>query len=103
MNANQLFHAAIHALVPGAPIESVVEDDSAVGQMTPGAVRIPVEGVLPSFDGATAWLNSPPLTPAGLRGKVVLASFWPTPASTGCASFSTSAPGPGNTPATGWW
>ena len=28
------------------------------------------------FDGATGWLNSPPLTPAGLRGKVVLADFW---------------------------
>src|SRR2546430_16888544 len=76
MNASQLVHAAIHALVRGAPIESVVEDDSAVGQMTPGAVRLPVEGVLPSFDGATAWLNSPPLTPAGLRGKVVLIDFW---------------------------
>jgi thiol-disulfide isomerase/thioredoxin len=40
------------------------------------AARLPVEGELPSFDGATAWLNSPPLTPAGLRGKVVLAGFW---------------------------
>jgi hypothetical protein len=40
------------------------------------APRLPVEGELPSFDGATGWLNSPPLTPAGLRGKVVLASFW---------------------------
>ena len=76
MKANQLFHAAIHALAPGAPIESFVKDDSAVGQMTPGAVRLPIEGVLPSFDGATAWLNSPPLTPAGLRGKVVLIDFW---------------------------
>ena len=37
---------------------------------------LPVEGELPSFDGATGWLNSPPLTAAGLRGKVVLASFW---------------------------
>src|SRR5207248_7843341 len=71
-----LFPAAIHALVPGAPLESVVEDDSAVGQMPPGAVHLPIEGVLPSFDGATAWLNSPPLTPAGLRGKVVLIDFW---------------------------
>ena len=76
MKVNQLFHAAMHALAPGAPIESVVEDDSAVGQMTPGAVRLPIEGMLPSFDGATAWLNSPPLTPAGLRGKVVLIDFW---------------------------
>jgi thiol-disulfide isomerase/thioredoxin len=39
-------------------------------------LRLPVEGELPSLDGATGWLNSPPLTPAGLRGKVVLASFW---------------------------
>jgi thiol-disulfide isomerase/thioredoxin len=38
--------------------------------------QLPVEGELPSFDGATGWLNSPPLTPAGLGGKVVLASFW---------------------------
>ena len=38
--------------------------------------RLPVEGELPSFGGATGWLNSPPLTPAGLRGKVVLIDFW---------------------------
>src|SRR5215831_4604280 len=35
----------------------------------------PIEGELPAFDGATAWLNSAPLTPAGLRGHVVLVSF----------------------------
>ncbi len=40
------------------------------------SVRLPVEGELPAFGGATGWLNSPPLTPAGLRGKVVLAGFW---------------------------
>lgn len=34
------------------------------------------EGRLPSFDGATTWLNSSPLTPGGLRGKVVLVQFW---------------------------
>ena len=38
--------------------------------------ELPVEGHLPSFDGATGWLNSPPLTPAGLRGRVVLVDFW---------------------------
>ena len=31
---------------------------------------------LPPLDGATAWLNSPPLDPAGLRGQVVLVQFW---------------------------
>jgi len=40
------------------------------------SARLPVEGELPSLDGATGWLNSPPLTPAGLRGKVVLVNFW---------------------------
>jgi thiol-disulfide isomerase/thioredoxin len=34
------------------------------------------EGRLPGFDGATGWLNSEPLTPEGLRGKVVLVDFW---------------------------
>ena len=34
------------------------------------------EGVLPSFDGATGWLKSPPLSTADLRGKVVLVDFW---------------------------
>ena len=40
------------------------------------SARLPVEGELPSFDGATGWLNSPPLTAADLRGKVVLVNFW---------------------------
>ncbi|MGP7999096.1 MAG: redoxin family protein [Streptosporangiaceae bacterium] len=40
------------------------------------SARLPVEGELPSFGGATGWLNSLPLTTAGLRGNVVLASFW---------------------------
>ncbi len=32
--------------------------------------------VLPDLSGATAWINSPPLTPASLQGKVVLVDFW---------------------------
>jgi thiol-disulfide isomerase/thioredoxin len=31
---------------------------------------------MPSLDGATGWLNSEPLGPGGLRGKVVLVNFW---------------------------
>ena len=38
--------------------------------------RLPVEGDLPSFGGATGWLNSSPLTVPSLRGKVVLVNFW---------------------------
>ncbi|HEY1278822.1 MAG TPA: redoxin domain-containing protein [Acidimicrobiales bacterium] len=37
--------------------------------------EFPVEGELPPFDGATTWLNAAPVTPADLRGRVVLVSF----------------------------
>ena len=37
--------------------------------------ELPVEGVLPTLDGATTWLNSAPLTAEGLRGKVVAVQF----------------------------
>lgn len=38
--------------------------------------RLPVEGALPALSGTVDWLNSPPLTPEALRGKVVLIDFW---------------------------
>jgi cytochrome c biogenesis protein CcdA len=34
------------------------------------------EGPLPDLSGATAWLNSSPLTSKSLKGKVVLVDFW---------------------------
>jgi cytochrome c biogenesis protein CcdA/thiol-disulfide isomerase/thioredoxin len=40
------------------------------------AGTLPVEGTMPPLTGAVAWLNSPPLSPADLRGKVVLVDFW---------------------------
>jgi thiol-disulfide isomerase/thioredoxin len=39
-------------------------------------VDLPVEGHLPSLDGATGWLNSEPLSTESLRGNVVLVDFW---------------------------
>jgi thiol-disulfide isomerase/thioredoxin len=39
------------------------------------AAELPIEGELPDLGGATTWLDSEPLTPAGLRGKVVLVQF----------------------------
>ena len=44
---------------------------AALGSIAPANARM-----LPSFTGATGWLNSAPLTAADLRGKVVLVNFW---------------------------
>ena len=38
--------------------------------------RLGVEGSFPSLAGGTEWINSAPLTPAALRGKVVLVNVW---------------------------
>jgi thiol-disulfide isomerase/thioredoxin len=48
---------------------------AAIGAI--GAViKPPVYKDIPSFSGATAWLNTRPLTAADLKGKVVLVEFW---------------------------
>ena len=48
---------------PAVPQHTTVSDEASLPQM-------------PSFDGATQWFNSPPLTSESLRGKVVLVDFW---------------------------
>jgi thiol-disulfide isomerase/thioredoxin len=40
------------------------------------APALRTEGRMPALDGATGWLNSAPLTPEALRGRVVLVQFW---------------------------
>ena len=56
--------------------------DAAGGSMAmamtakPATEQLPVERPAPSLDGAVQWLNSEPLTAAGLKGKVVLVDFW---------------------------
>jgi thiol-disulfide isomerase/thioredoxin len=76
IKARHLLLAAVLAGATVAAIESSVEDRDMVQRMTPAAAHLPVEGEFPSLDGATGWLNSQPLTAAGLRGKVVLVDFW---------------------------
>ena len=49
---------------------------SWLGTLKSGLARLPSEGRLPGFDGATGWLNSAPLESVDLRGKVVLVDFW---------------------------
>jgi thiol-disulfide isomerase/thioredoxin len=47
-----------------------------VQQMASTAIRLSVEGEMPSLGSGAEWLNSQPLTAASLRGKVVLIEFW---------------------------
>src|SRR5260370_28267625 len=68
--------AAILAGAFAAPAGVPAPISREVLPMTPATARLPVEGNFPSLGGATAWLNSPPLTPEGLRGKVVLVDIW---------------------------
>ncbi len=46
-----------------------------LGVSDPAEMLAGAESAMPPLDGATAWLNSPPLTTEGLRGKVVLVNF----------------------------
>jgi thiol-disulfide isomerase/thioredoxin len=68
--------AAILAGAMHAPAELPAPISMEVLPMTPATARLPIEGNFPSLGGATAWLNSRPLTPEGLRGKVVLVDVW---------------------------
>lgn len=55
---------------------SVAGTSAMAAETTPFRSNLPVEGRAPGFDGATTWLNSAPLSPQQLRGKVVLVDFW---------------------------
>jgi cytochrome c biogenesis protein CcdA len=61
----------------GGPI-SMTGNAPTMTQAQPGvrAEDLPIEGEMPSLSGAAEWLNSPPLTPEALRGKVVVVDFW---------------------------
>jgi thiol-disulfide isomerase/thioredoxin len=56
--------------------EVLAQNGEPVQQTVAAPLRLPIGGNLPSFNGATQWLNSQPLSQAELRGKVVLVDFW---------------------------
>lgn len=56
---------------PNQPVARAVSDKPL--QLQHG-LAVPYKA--PDFAGITTWLNSPPLTMQGLRGKVVLVDFW---------------------------
>jgi thiol-disulfide isomerase/thioredoxin len=76
MKTSRLVLAGILASAIGSPNNSMGEEKSVAQPVARVAANLPVEGEFPSLAGATGWLNSPPLTAAGLRGKVVLIDIW---------------------------
>jgi len=76
MTAKEFVIAAILMSAVGASTGAFAANNSTPHQIGPTAVQLPSEGDVPSLAGATAWLNSRPLTPATLRGRVVLIDFW---------------------------
>jgi len=87
MKTKKLLVAALLAMAIGAPIASFVGDMNMPQPTTFTGARSPFLHAVPttqtaslsglaSLERANEWLNSPPLTAAGLRGKVVLIDFW---------------------------
>ena len=62
-SSSKLEQALVDRITPPAPAASAAQ-------------ALAVEGPMPSLAGAVEWLNSPPLSAEGLRGKVVLVDFW---------------------------
>lgn len=73
---NRLIFVAILAAACVAPSRTLTEENVMQPQSARTEIQLPIEGEMPSFDGATGWLNSKPLTRDDLRGKVVLVEFW---------------------------
>ena len=59
-----------------APIGTAAVDSSMAQPISTAAFTLPTEDRFPSLARATAWLNSEPVSPEALRGKVVLVDFW---------------------------
>jgi thiol-disulfide isomerase/thioredoxin len=71
VKAHKVLLAVLFVAAIFAPSATLAEDKSVST-----GLKLPIEGEMASLGGATGWLNSPPLTVAGLRGKVVLIDFW---------------------------
>ena len=69
-----------NAAMTGGSMKAADEGAAGGGSMMMAAhgsqPALPNEGELPSLSGAAAWINTAPLTPESLRGKVVLVDFW---------------------------
>jgi thiol-disulfide isomerase/thioredoxin len=67
---------------------------TSAASVQPTDVQVPDGPLAPDLVGGGTWLNSEPLTIAGLRGKVVLVDFW----TYGCINCRNTFPS-----VRGWW
>jgi thiol-disulfide isomerase/thioredoxin len=76
MSLGRILLGATLACANGAPVHTPVKAQTMSQQIMPAVAPLRVEDELPSLASATAWLNSEPLTPSSLKGKVVVIEFW---------------------------
>jgi thiol-disulfide isomerase/thioredoxin len=76
MRSHRTVVGVLAVIASGITAPSPAKERTHLQPVTSTAMELPVEGDLPSLAGARSWLNSPPLTAAGLRGRVVLVEFW---------------------------
>jgi thiol-disulfide isomerase/thioredoxin len=76
MKTHRLLLAAMLVWAIAACSDGVADNANVLHRLTPESVQLETEGDMPSLDGAITWLNSPPLSTADLRGKVVVVNFW---------------------------
>jgi cytochrome c biogenesis protein CcdA/thiol-disulfide isomerase/thioredoxin len=82
---NRLEQSLIDTIKPGGAAPGDANSMAMTNSMAGGHAMmmsgkpsggLPIEGEMPSLSGATAWLNSPALSPEELHGKIVVVDFW---------------------------
>ena len=78
-NWEMLFQEKVAKWIPSITIENnpvVQKQLQNAPAISATAANLPNEGKAPELTGITGWINTPPLTLSGLKGKVVLIDFW---------------------------
>ena len=75
MNPTLLLIAVLLATPVAASTRTPNQGGTPVKPAATSAAPLPIEGAMPAL-GKGEWINSPPLSPADLRGKVVLVNIW---------------------------
>jgi thiol-disulfide isomerase/thioredoxin len=77
MSANPAMMSGNNAMMMSANAPKAGDGAMMMRKAEPSQTEaLPAEGMLPPLEGATEWLNSPPLSREALKGKVVVVDFW---------------------------